>query len=176
MTNPRYPILIADDQRTALMMLKAILKRAGLENIVECPDSRQVMNAVHKSQVELALLDLNMPNIGGEELLAQIGDSHPDVPVIIVTAAEEVETAVRCMKNGAFDYIVKPVNPERLITAVTRALEMRMLKREIRELKKRMQTDALRNPDIFSNIVIKTNKCSLFSSTPKPLPKLPTRC
>lgn len=140
------------------MMLSAILKRAGFNNVVVCGDSRRVMEMVRKYQVELALLDLNMPNIGGEELLAEIGEAYPDIPVIIVTAAEEVETAVRCMKNGAFDYIVKPVNPERFITSAKRALEMRMLKREIRELKARIQTDALEHPEKFSDIITKNKQ------------------
>ena len=65
------------------------------------------------------LLDLWMPHVSGEELLQKITADYPDVPVIVVTGADDVETAVRCMRQGAFDYIVKPVEKSRLVSSVS---------------------------------------------------------
>ena len=65
-----------------------------------------------------------MPHLSGEELLSIISSEYPDIPVIVITGANDVETAVRCMKSGAFDYMVKPVEKSRLIGGVRRAIEL----------------------------------------------------
>jgi DNA-binding response OmpR family regulator len=69
------------------------------------------------------LLDLRMPHISGEELLPKIISEYPEVPVIVVTGANDVETAVKCMQHGAFDYIVKPIEKSRLVAATKRGLQ-----------------------------------------------------
>jgi DNA-binding NtrC family response regulator len=83
------------------------------------------------------------------------------VPVIIVTGANDVETAVKCMQQGAFDYIVKPVEKSRLVSATRRAVEMRELQRENRLLKTRMLSNKLETPEAFSEII--TNSAAMRS-------------
>ena len=67
------------------------------------------MNLLSEHDVEVMLLDLAMPHVSGEDLLSLVSGEFPQVPIIIVTGAVDVDTAVRSMKGGAFDYIVKPV-------------------------------------------------------------------
>jgi DNA-binding NtrC family response regulator len=99
------------------------------------------------------LLDLRMPHITGEELLPKVISDFPEVPVIIVTGANDVETAVKCMKQGAFDYIVKPAEKSRLVASTRRAVEIRELQRENQLLKTHVLSNKLNTPEAFSEII-----------------------
>jgi DNA-binding NtrC family response regulator len=155
---PPQPILIVDDEAAILLSIDTVLQMAGLNNVMTCQDSRQVMTILASRPVEAMLLDLNMPHTDGRELLGQINQAFPEIPVIIVTGAVEIETAVQCMKSGAFDYVVKPVEDERLVSAVHRALAFRELKRENMALKQHILSDALERPEAFAGIVTRNKK------------------
>ena len=155
---PPRPILIVDDEPSILLAIDTTLQMAGLNNTVTCQDSRRVMDLLADSPIEAMLLDLNMPNVDGHRLLDDVRREYPDVPVIIVTGAVDVETAVRCIKAGAFDYIVKPVEADRLITAVNRAVSFQELQRENRSLRRHMLRDDLEHPDAFRRIITGNKK------------------
>ena len=89
-----------DDEASILLAIDTTLQMAGLNNTITCQDSRRVMDLLTDSPIEAMLLDLNMPNIDGHRLLDDVRREYPDVPVIIVTGAVDVETAVRCIKAG----------------------------------------------------------------------------
>jgi DNA-binding NtrC family response regulator len=101
---------------------------------------------------------LRMPYISGEELLPVISGDYPEIPVIVVTGANDVETAVKCMQLGAFDYIVKPVEKSRLIGAVRRAAEIRELQRENQSLKTRVLSTRVDQPEAFSEIITNSSR------------------
>jgi DNA-binding NtrC family response regulator len=119
------------------------------------------MPLLSKQEIEVMLLDLSMPHISGEELLPLVTKDFPDVPVIIITGSNDVDTAVACMKSGAFDYMVKPVEKTRLISGLKRAIEIRELQRENRLLKAHVLSDQLEHPEAFSEIV--TNSETMLS-------------
>jgi DNA-binding NtrC family response regulator len=148
--DPNAPLLIMDDEPQTLRSLALTLKTNGFANLTLCPDSREARHLLAAQEFEAILLDLRMPHVTGQELLATIVNDYPEIPTIIVTAANELNTAVACMKAGAFDYILKPVDPERLIAAVSRALELRALQRENCRLKQRVLSDELERPEIFA--------------------------
>ena len=151
-------ILVVDDEEAILLSIDTTLRMAGWNEILTCSDSRQVLGILQGRRVDMILLDLNMPHLGGEDLLLQINRDLPQVPVIVVTGAMEVDTAVHCMKSGAFDYIVKPVEEARLLSAVTRAAAFRELERENLALKQHLLTDAIDNIDAFGAIVTGNRK------------------
>ena len=153
MLNPARPILIVDDEASILLAIDTTLQMAGLNHTITCQDSRQVMDILSESPVEAMLLDLNMPNLDGHRVLDDVRGEYPDVPVIIVTGAVDVETAVQCIKAGAFDYIVKPVEADRLITAVKRAIAFQELRRENQSLRRHMLRNDLEHPEAFRDIV-----------------------
>lgn len=101
----------------------------------------------------MILLDLYIPKVGGLELLPRLVQDHPEVTVVVMTAAQDVETAVACMREGAFDYLVKPVEESRLVSAVRRALEVRSLRDQLGTLRASLLARRLRNPDAFADIV-----------------------
>ena len=154
--------MIVDDEEPILLAIDTTLRMAGISHTITCGDSRRVLGILDEQPIELMLLDLNMPHLHGERLLDTINRDHPDIPVIIVTGAVDVETAVRCIKAGAFDYVVKPVEEERLITAVNRAISFQELKRENLALKQHILADTLEQPEAFGEIVTNNKKMLLI--------------
>ena len=173
---PNYPVMLIDDEEQALKSFEMALRSASMNNFISCHDSRDVMPLLQSRDIEVMLLDLRMPHISGEELLPKITSDYPEVPVIIVTGANDVETAVTCMQQGAFDYIVKPVEKSRLVSATRRAVEIRELQRENKLLKTHVLSNKLDRPDAFSEIVtISTIMRSIFqymeaiAASPRPV-------
>ncbi len=150
---PPFPILVVDDEAQALHSFEMTLRAANINNIVCCGDSREVLSIMSRHEIETTLLDLKMPNMTGEELLPLIVREYPEVPVIVVTGANDVETAVRCMQKGAYDYMVKPVENSRLIGVVRGILELRALRRENQRLKNQVLSNALTTPEAFTDII-----------------------
>jgi DNA-binding NtrC family response regulator len=167
---------LVDDEEQALKSFEMVLRSASMNNFISCHDSRDVMPLLHSRDIEVMLLDLRMPHISGEELLPKIISDYPEVPVIIVTGANDVETAVKCMQQGAFDYIVKPAEKSRLVASTRRAVEIRELQRENRLLKTHVLSNKLDTPEAFSEIItISTGMRSIFqyveaiAASPRPV-------
>jgi len=153
MSNPeKLSILAVDDDADILMLEERMLNGGGLDRVVKCPDGRKVLDMLSEHTVGVMLLDLHMPGASGEALLPKIVEGYPEVPVIIVTGASDVDTAVRCMKLGAFDYVVKPFETQRLVSAVERALELHELRSDYAILKKRLLDRDLDRPEAFAAI------------------------
>jgi DNA-binding NtrC family response regulator len=173
---PSLPVLMVDDEAQALDSFETALLLASINNIIRCQDSREVMLLLYSQEIEVMLLDLSMPHISGEELLSLVTKDFPEVPVIIITGSNDVETAVGCMKSGAFDYMVKPVEKSRLISGVKRAIELRELQRENRLLKAHVLSGEMEHPEAFSEIITDSGTMrSIFqyieaiSNTPQPV-------
>lgn len=151
---PSFGLLLVDDEAAWLRTLSMTLEGpGGITNIVACQDSRAVLELLGQQEIGLILLDLTMPHISGEELLRSIMEQYPDVSVIVLSGMNQLETAVRCMRLGAFDYLVKSVDEERILDAVKRAITVQELRRENREMRSRLLDDRLEHPEAFSGIV-----------------------
>lgn len=154
---PSLPVLIVDDEEQFLLSASVTLSADGINNIIQCQDSREVMSLLSRQDFSAIALDMNMPYISGWDLLPAIVSDFPDIPVIIITGVNEVDTAVGCMKSGAFDYIVKPADDPRLVTSIKLAIEKREMQLENTLLKEYLLTGKLEHPEAFSAIVTKSN-------------------
>ncbi len=150
---PELPVFLVDDEETILSSTARVLRTAGIDNIVTCQDPRKAISMIDERGAEIILLDLAMPHITGEELLGLLQQQHPEIPVIIVTASGDIETAVRCMQTGAFDYMIKAVEPARLVSGVQRAIELHSLSRRYSALKKNILDDEIAHPVFFESII-----------------------
>ena len=150
---PVQPVLLIDDEDSWLNSFSLKLRSAGINNIQTCNDSRQTMKIMASQLVSALVLDLTMPHLSGEELLPMVIESHPEVPVIIMTGLDLVETAVTCMKLGAYDFFTKVSDEERLVNGVRRAIELGSLRHEHETLKKHFLHDTLDHPEAFSRII-----------------------
>ena len=153
-----FDILLVDDEEEILFSSAVMLKKVVPGRIHTISDSSKVIPFLERQQVSLVVLDLHMPGITGQELLPQITYRHPDLPVLIVTASNTVEVAVECMRNGAFDYLLKPIEKSRLVTSVTRALEVSRLRNEVSSLRRHLLTGELQCEDVFAPIVTGNKK------------------
>jgi DNA-binding NtrC family response regulator len=147
------PILLVDDEPQMLLSLSMTLETSGLSDVQTCEDGTRALELLDQRQHAAVLLDMLMPKISGMELLPRIVEQHPEVPVVMLTAVNELETAVECMKLGAFDYLVKPVDDARLVTTVRRALEMHRMRGENARLRRYLLTDELEHPEAFEPII-----------------------
>lgn len=148
---PAEPLLLVDDEPSWLHSLSFTLEYSGgFSNLQTCADSRDLIGMLRCRKYSLVLLDLVMPHVAGEDLLVQIGRECPELPVIVLSGLNQLETAVRCMKLGAFDYYVKTTEPDRLLAGIHRALEIRGLQHENRELASRLLRRELRHPEAFA--------------------------
>ncbi|HTY11548.1 MAG TPA: sigma-54 dependent transcriptional regulator [Bacteroidota bacterium] len=150
---PAAPILFVDDEEHFLLSVELTLSSNGITNIETCKDSRQVMQRLSKKYYALVALDINMQHISGIELLRQIVAAYPEIPVIMITAVNSVDSAVQCIKEGAFDYVVKPINEQKLVTTIKRGLELAEIRNENEMLKQSLLRENVEDPEAFKEIM-----------------------
>ncbi|MCX5743337.1 MAG: sigma-54 dependent transcriptional regulator [Proteobacteria bacterium] len=129
-------IAIIDDDPTQRLLLSAILSRAGHSTSTH-GDARS-LHAADLRGIGVVCLDLGLGSDSGLDLLAHLHLRDPELPIVVITADSEIESAVTAMRAGAYDYLVKLVDPTRLCTVVSRALERRMLAARVRQLTDRL--------------------------------------
>ena len=112
-THDHHTILIADDEESVRYALKGILTDEGYE-VLEACDGRETMDILSRVPVALLLADLDMPRLDGLEILKKIKSEKSLTQVMIITGKGTINTAVEAMKEGAYDYLTKPVDPQRL--------------------------------------------------------------
>lgn len=125
------PIVLVDDDPDALALLESFLINEGMKHVVSFEDGRNLGKYLESHTAAVIVLDLMMPTISGITLLEEISTKVPGISVIVVTAEQQIETAIECMKMGAVDYLTKPVVIKRFIASVQRALEIYLLNEEI---------------------------------------------
>jgi len=127
-------ILFIDDDRAGREVALFNLRRAGCV-VTSAADGREGLSVFSTEKFDLVITDVKMPGISGIEVLRRIKKQAPEIPVLVITAFGNVETAVEAMKNGAYDFIGKPFQRDQLLLSVERALERRRLVTEVRELR-----------------------------------------
>ncbi|MDP3479696.1 MAG: sigma-54 dependent transcriptional regulator [Desulfoprunum sp.] len=128
-------ILLVDDEQSELDAYSLLLMSMGIRNVTTLNDSRGVLAALEGMYAPILFLDLNMPNMSGQDVLREMKAKKPQVPVIIITANSEIETAVECLRLGAHDYLVKPIDLKMFSSALRNALEIGLLRNEVMSLK-----------------------------------------
>jgi DNA-binding NtrC family response regulator len=128
-------ILIVDDDASFRRVVDYTLKEEGYETTL-ATNGEEALNLFSESEFSLVVTDVLMPQLGGLELLRRTQAISPEVPVVVVTAHAAVEDAVHAMREGAFDYIEKPVNRDQLKFVVQKALEVKELRREFEKSSK----------------------------------------
>jgi DNA-binding NtrC family response regulator len=156
--NQDFPVLIVDDEEEMLASESLALQINGVENVVTCSDSRKALEILRGLGPCVAVLDITMPHLDGVELLGLISEGLPEVTPLMMTGVNDVETAVHCIKKGAFDYVLKPVNQDRFVTCVTRALEHKRSLAATDRLVRGLLDDAVARPACFEAIVTRESR------------------
>lgn len=152
------PILLVDDEPMLLKTSKLLLASRGFTTVFTISDSCEVMGYLAEHKASVVVLDLFMPKLNGLDLLPELVSEYPEMPVIVMTASDETDTAVLCIKKGAFDFLVKPVEPEKLAATIRRALEHRAMNVELTSLRDQFFAEKIRNPEAFTSIVTVSSK------------------
>lgn len=119
-------ILVVDDERVVRDGCHRVLTGKGF-TVLSAENGEQAMDVLVREPVDIILLDLKMPVMSGEEVLARVREQYSDIPVIIITGHGTIDTAVECMKNGAYDFVTKPFQLEQFLLTINRADEKRNL-------------------------------------------------
>lgn len=128
-------ILIIDDEQTLNHFVQEDLREAGYESLGALT-GQEGLDLIRRQEVDLVLLDQQLPDMHGLDVLKAIREEEPDIPVIIVTGHGAIDCAVQAMKLGAYDYMKKPYNLDTLLMIVAKALEASAMRREIRRLRR----------------------------------------
>jgi DNA-binding NtrC family response regulator len=120
-------ILIVDDEEVSLSSVKRILKWRGLKNVDICDNGKEAIKRIRRENFDIVLLDLLMPDVDGMQVLESTKPFCPGTEFIILTAVDDIQTTVRAMRQGAYDYLVKPVDNELLFLSIERAYERKGL-------------------------------------------------
>jgi DNA-binding NtrC family response regulator len=123
-------VLIVDDAPASRRLLEVRLRPLECD-VATAGNGEQALSAIRKDLPDLVLLDLQMPRMGGIEVLRALSNEGIDVPTIVITAHGSIETAVEAMKEGAYDFITKPIDANHFDIVVRKALEREGLKREL---------------------------------------------
>jgi two-component system response regulator AtoC len=132
-------VLVVDDDQASCRLVAASAKAEGME-VAMALDGIAGLARFREWRPDVVLLDIQMPDMDGLEVLRLIRTTDADIPVVMLTAERDLKTAVRATQLGAFDYLGKPVDHEELMLTLRRALETRALKDELAELRKRVGT------------------------------------
>ncbi|HHT9144714.1 MAG TPA: sigma-54-dependent transcriptional regulator, partial [Candidatus Wunengus sp. YC61] len=132
--NSNISVLIIDDEVEMCDMLSHILNQAGFTTYT-AHDGNTGLEVFNKESPNVVILDLRMPGMNGMDALKQIKHADGETPVIIISASEEIQSAVEAIKHGAYNYLNKPFNNEEVVLTVEKALEERAMRQEILMLK-----------------------------------------
>ncbi len=145
-------ILIVDDEVSYLELMKGLLEQEGYNNVITEENPLKVISILEQKNIELILLDVYMPQKSGLDLLEEIYAQFPKIPVVIITAVNEVEVALKAIKLGAYEFIIKPPDTDRLLLTIKRALGKRLLETERDSLRKAL-SDEKPEQRVFSDII-----------------------
>ena len=130
-------LLVIDDDEASCRLVRATFNAEGV-NVLVAHDGPDGVTQIARDNPDVVLLDIGLPSGSGVDLLEQIKQSNPWLPVVMLTASREITLAVRATRLGALDYLTKPVDHDNIISVVRRGLEARALHREVEELRNRL--------------------------------------
>jgi DNA-binding NtrC family response regulator len=147
------PVIIVDDEIDMLESEKLSLELSGITGVIACGSAAEALLRVSENPLCVVVLDITMPDMNGISLLERLTQDTPGAVVIMLTGLNDAETAVRCLKSGAFDYLIKPVDQIRLATTVRKAMDHATLYNEAQLLGRAVLDDTVGDPAVFQDLV-----------------------
>ncbi len=151
-------ILIVDDEVSYLNLLQNLLNDEGYNDVSTESNPLKVLNFLDRKNIDLIILDIYMPQLNGLELLEQINLKYPQIPVIMVTAVKDVKLALEATNRGAYEFITKPPDLDRLFLTIKRALEKKLLSLERDTLRKAGDVEEIKIKTEFPDIITKSKE------------------
>ena len=166
--NKKHTVLVVDDDRHVLESLLLLLS-AYEYKVLTADNASTALDKLRNADVDIVLTDIKMPGMDGLELAGKIHDLDPKIPVLIMTAYADIEVAVSAIKRGAFDFIMKPINPDYLVHAVRKAGEFRDLKDLERNYTQTLEEEVRKKTyelvDLNEEIILRLTKVAEYRDT-----------
>lgn len=150
-----YQILIVDDDESIRRLLGVVLSREGFQ-ITTVSSGEEALEAFRSSVPDIVLMDIRMPGINGIDAMRIMLELNPAVAVILMTAYADLDTAVQAIKNGVFDFIIKPFDLAEVVLLANRAFQMREMKKEIHSLQHKLSENFRLDRVITADPVMKS--------------------
>jgi cyclic di-GMP phosphodiesterase len=155
----RAHILVVDDDPFTLDSISLLIREFGYQ-VSACPRGRDALDLLRETTVDAVLTDIKMPDLTGLELLEQIHTKDPELPVILMTAYAELDTAVEAIKMGAADFLIKPYRPLQLNHALKKAVDFQRLREIERNYKKTLEETVRQRTQELSLALSRLNEAS----------------
>lgn len=146
-------VLVVDDDADFLNEVRLMLVSNDVKDVMTLNTSSDLLGKLEQGGVGVLLMDWIMPEMSGADLLPTIVQQYPHIPVIIMTAVNDLQTVVGCIKQGAFEYITKPIDVDRILLAINKAFQFSELASQNRRLKDYLMGETLGRPEIFDSIL-----------------------
>ncbi len=155
---PSRPILVIDDDIQLLTIVEYILIDFGITNVIKLQNSSSVFEIVEKQNPLMILTDLSMPDISGEDIIVFMKENYPTIPVVVVSATDDVDKAIECVALGAYNYITKPVERTTLIAMIQNIIKTKNLEKELNSLKQTVVSDENIKINYFHRVQTQTKE------------------
>lgn len=149
-------IVIVDDEKEMLISYELFFKLAKIKNYKFYSSSSKFLSELTSFEPAVVFLDIRMPEYDGEDVLKEVKKRYQDTSVFIVSATQDIETAVRCIQNGAQDYILKPIDKNRLTACITSGLDFYKIKKELSRTKEELDKLTFRSRLADSKIITRS--------------------
>lgn len=133
-------VLVVDDDRGIREAIPMLLEDGGWESST-AENGKVALEVLTNESISVVLTDVTMPVMDGMALLTEVRQRHPGVPVVMISAHGELETAIQAVRDGAYDYLVKPVEEKRLLHTLERAVEHSRLQRDYEAVRREGRAD-----------------------------------
>lgn len=172
MNNDGRSFLVVDDEDFNRSLLVRHLKRDGFENIVEARDGQEALNAIRKGNFDLILSDIQMPRMDGYELLKALKADmrHRQIPIIMISAIDEIDSIVKCIELGAEDYLHKPVNPVLLRARISASMEKKVMRDKESAYLSEIKAEKRKSDELLS-VVLPVAAANELKATGKVVPR-----
>ena len=154
-------ILIVDDEEISLASVRRILKWRGIRDVEVCDNGKDAIKKIKEEDFDIVLLDLLMPEVDGMQVLESAKPFKPQTEFIILTAVDDIPTTVKAIRQGAYDYLVKPVDNELLFLSIDRAYERKGL---LAGLSTTARCDVSEIPAAFSDTITQNQQMKALIS------------
>ncbi|MCK4700921.1 MAG: sigma-54-dependent Fis family transcriptional regulator, partial [Bacteroidales bacterium] len=151
-------VLVIDDNQAILNFLNVFLLQSGKFEIQTLQDSRKAFEYLDKTDFDVLLLDMDMPNVTGLDVLTYIKEKEIDITTIVLTGVEDIDLAISAMKLGTFDYMLKPVNEEKLMAALNSVVNKKELHKTGVKSTTPFSFSSLEHKEAFSKIITQNDE------------------
>jgi len=141
----QHPIIIVDDEKEMLQYYELFFKLNKIKNYKLFSSSAKLISELPSFEPCVAFLDIRMPDYDGEEVLREIKKRYHDTSVFIISATQDIDTAVRCIQNGAQDYIVKPIDKNRFLASINTGTDVFRIRKELNRTKEELDKLSFKN-------------------------------